>query len=325
MNAPLAIGSGLMYVGDCLDVMKTFPDRHVSMTIGSPPYEGQRTYGIDFKLIGQTWVDWMIPRVVEMCRVTDGLVFVNAAGPLRDHKYSPSFEWLVSDLTRHHGIVCGPSPYCWAKMEDRADASPNGIPGSGGKHYHRRDWEPIYSFARADRLPLKWSNNLAFGTTPKITSFGGEFSHRDVNGTRANDPWKTANRGPGQGPRKTNGSKPRKIFREAKDGTVKGSHDRDICKVSNHGNIVRVPVGGGKLGHPIAHETEAPFPLGLPQRFIEWFVPPSAKVLDPFMASGTTAHAAEITGRQWIGIDIRDSQAELVARRIESLNGALFA
>jgi hypothetical protein len=303
-----AFGGGTMHVGDCLDVMKTFPDRHVSMTFGSPPYEGQRTYGIDFKLIGQAWVDWMIPRVVEMCRVTDGLVFINAAGPLRDHKYSPSFEWLVTDLTRHHGVVCGPSPYCWAKMEDRADASPNGIPGSGGKHYHRRDWEPIYSFALPDRLPLKWSNNLAFGTAPKATSFGGEFSHRHADGQRRNA--------------KT-GLERIKRFRNAPDSTVKGGHTRDICKVSNHGNILRVPVGGGKMGHPVAHETEAPFPLGLPQRFIEWFVPVGGKVLDPFMASGTTAHAAEITGRKWIGIDVRESQAELVTRRIESLDGVL--
>jgi hypothetical protein len=332
------IGSGEMYVGDCLEVMRGFPDRHVSMTITSPPYEGQRTYGIDFKLTGQKWVDWMLPRVVEMCRVTDGLVFINAAGPVRDFQYSPSMEWLVADLTRSHGIVCGPSPYAWLKMEDRDDASGNGIPGSGGRCYQRRDWEPIYAFALPDRLPVKWSDNLAYGTAPKGTSFGGEFSNRHADGQRRNaktgaqltdgrtDPWRKNGRGAGCGPRQSNGERRDvKRFRNAPDGTVKGGHARDICAIANAGNILRIPVGGGKLGHSVGHVGEAPFPLGLPARFIAWFVPPDGTVLDPFMGSGTTAHAAEDAARKWIGIDIRASQAELVSRRLGTVTKALFA
>jgi hypothetical protein len=119
--------------GDCLEVMRGMPTGHVSLCFTSPPYEDARTYGVGFKLKGQGWVDWMAPRVVEMCRVTAGLVFVNAAGKVSKFRYSPVMEWLVADLTRVHGLVCGPAPYVFHRV---------GIPGSGGPHYHRRDWEP---------------------------------------------------------------------------------------------------------------------------------------------------------------------------------------
>lgn len=345
---PRAIGNGLMYVGDNLDVMKTFPDRFVSATVTSPPYEGQRTYGIDFKLIGQAWVDWMIPRVVEMCRVTDGLVFINAAGPVRKFKYSTSMEWLVSDLTRLHGIVWGPAPYVFQRV---------GIPGSGGPHYHRRDWEPIYSFAIAGRLPPAWSDNTAFGHPPKWAP-GGSMSHMLTDGTRINQWGKTgtmtgttaagskekATIGKPRPSHKTMyGNRPseacgregykktyfngkgHKATRGNKAGDTKTEAMYDPPVIANPGNVIQLNVGGGQMGHELAHENEAPFPLELPARFIAWFVPPGGKVLDPFMGSGTTAHAAEDSGRGWIGIDARESQAELVSRRIGSLTPALFA
>ena len=39
------------YVGNCLDVLKTFPDESLDMCITSPPYWGLRDYGTE----GQIW------------------------------------------------------------------------------------------------------------------------------------------------------------------------------------------------------------------------------------------------------------------------------
>ena len=159
---------------DNLDWMRTLPDGCVSLTVCSPPYSAARTYGVGFALQGQGWVDWMIPRVVEMCRATAGLVCINMAGQRIDHKYQPVVEWLVADLTRHHGVVCGPAPYVFYRF---------GIPGSGGSHYHRRDWEPCYVFCRPEVLPLAWSANTAEGHPPKWAP-GGEMSNRLKTGDR---------------------------------------------------------------------------------------------------------------------------------------------
>ena len=40
-----------VYVGNCLDVLKTFPDESLDMCITSPPYWGLRDYGTE----GQIW------------------------------------------------------------------------------------------------------------------------------------------------------------------------------------------------------------------------------------------------------------------------------
>src|SRR5262245_62254509 len=153
---------------DALAFLKTLPDGALSLCLTSPPYEAARTYSVGFKLQGQDWVDWLCPILVEACRATAGLVLLNAAGQVRNYSYAPVVEWLVADLTRKHGIVCGPAPYAYFRF---------GVPGSGGKHYHRRDWEPCYAFALPDRLPLAWSDNTVMGHPPRW-GLGGEMSNR---------------------------------------------------------------------------------------------------------------------------------------------------
>lgn len=176
---------------DALAFLQALPERSLSMVLTSPPYEAARTYSIGFKRSGQDWVDWLAPIIVEACRACNGLVFLNAAGQLRNYSYSPVVEWLVTDLTRLHGVVCGPAPYCYFR---------HGVPGSGGRHYHRRDWEPLYAFALPDRLPPAFSDNTALGHPPRWAP-GGEMSNRLSNGTRCNQ-WGR----PGMTSRKTDGT-----------------------------------------------------------------------------------------------------------------------
>ncbi|MDA7960480.1 MAG: site-specific DNA-methyltransferase [Nitrosopumilus sp.] len=61
-------------------------------------------------------------------------------------------------------------------------------------------------------------------------------------------------------------------------------------------------------GHP------APFPVELAARCIR--ATDAGMVLDPFMGSGTTAIAAEMEGRRWVGIDISAGYCDLARRRI---------
>lgn len=91
-------------------------------------------------------------------------------------------------------------------------------------------------------------------------------------------------------------------------------------KLANPGNFLHFEVGGGRMGHDLAHENEAAFPLGLAEFFIKSFCPPNGTVLDCFGGSGTTSHAAEINGRNSISIDIREDQSALTRRRLATLN-----
>lgn len=65
-----------------------------------------------------------------------------------------------------------------------------------------------------------------------------------------------------------------------------------------------------RIGHP------APFPVDLPRRLIELYTYAGDLVLDPFVGSGTTALAAQQTGRHYVGFDIERDYIELATRRL---------
>ncbi|HEY7563801.1 MAG TPA: site-specific DNA-methyltransferase [Acidimicrobiia bacterium] len=67
-----------------------------------------------------------------------------------------------------------------------------------------------------------------------------------------------------------------------------------------------------RVGHP------APFPVALPQRLIELYTYQGDLVLDPFVGSGTSALAARLTGRHYIGIDTEASYIELATNRLRA-------
>ncbi len=153
-------------------------------------------------------------------------------------------------------------------------------PGSGGPDWLKDNYEFIVcgSFHPG---ALLWSDNTAMGHPPKFPP-GGAMSHRQVNGERV---------------KRTRG-------------------DYKPPEKANPGNVIRVPVGGGRMGHDLAHENEAPFPEGLAEWWIRTFCPPGGIVLDIMAGSGTTLAAAFKAGRRAIGIDIRMDQCELMRRRM---------
>ena len=65
-----------------------------------------------------------------------------------------------------------------------------------------------------------------------------------------------------------------------------------------------------RLGYPTQK------PIRLLQRVIEASSNPGDVVLDPFCGCGTTIHAAQNLGRQWIGIDICVKACQVIEQRI---------
>jgi len=282
--------------GDLLEILPTLPDKSVDLVFGSPPYEDARTYGIDFKLKGQEWVDWMVKVYTESLRVCSGLVAFVVAGRTKSYKHSCSPFLLVADL--HRAGLNVREPLIFHR---------SGIPGSGGPDWMRRDYELIVCVSSKGRLP--WSDNTACGSPPKHKP-GGAPTHRLQNGKRvrvALGKGKAIKRGTNRGLNQH--CKNYKVGAE----TVK-EQPYIPPKIANPGNVIRC--SGGHLGSKIAHENEAPFPEKLAEFFIKSFCKPTGIVLDPFMGSGTTCAVAKRLKRRYIGIDIRESQIELTRRRL---------
>jgi modification methylase len=70
------------------------------------------------------------------------------------------------------------------------------------------------------------------------------------------------------------------------------------------------PESATRVGHP------APFPVELPQRFVELYTYEGDVVLDPFMGSGSTAVAALRTGRHYLGYDTDPTYVEAARARL---------
>lgn len=276
-----------IYHGDNLEILKSLPDDSVDLVFTSPPYEAARTYGIGFDLRGQEWVDWCRVRFMECLRVCRGLVAWNVEGQTRQYRWSATPALLMADLHRAGVHLRKPPLY----VRD-------GIPGSGGPDWLKNKYEFIVCATKGGKLP--WSDNTAMGHPPKFGP-GGPPSHRRADGTRANGSKSTD--------RRTTGELKPRIYVPP--------------KLANPGNLIDCgPGGGGHLGSALAHENEAPFPEFLAEFFIRSFCPPGGVVLDPFCGSGTTLAVADRLGRNAVGCDIRESQAELTKRRIEELKGA---
>lgn len=308
--------------GDCRDILKNWPDNSVDLVFASPPYEDARTYGIDFKLKGQDWVDWSVERFIECVRISRGLVAWVVEGRTKQFRWTATPALLMADL--HRAGIKLRKPPAFHRV---------GIPGSGGPDWLRNNYEFIVC---ASKGKLPWSDNTAMGHPPKWAP-GGEMSHRLSDGAKVNQ-WggnpKSANNRKISGDRQETG-RPSHEYTSKRDlraggmrraGGKRRLHGYTLPPKANPGNVIKCNVGGGQMGDDLAHENEAPFPEILAEFFIKSFCPPSGIVADPFSGSGTTVAVAYKTKRNYIGIDIRQSQVNLTNKRIESLKDqfALF-
>ncbi len=95
----------------------------------------------------------------------------------------------------------------------------------------------------------------------------------------------------------------RKSFRLAKSDDPK--HPKKACGIDDVWSV--------KQDHDYKHP--APFPVEIPRRCI---AATDAKIVfDPFLGSGSTAVAAEMLGRDWIGVDNSREYCEMADQRVK--------
>lgn len=79
------------------------------------------------------------------------------------------------------------------------------------------------------------------------------------------------------------------------------------------GNVVETAVDSSNKNH------SAIFPLELPSWFIRLFSKKDDVILDPFLGSGTTAVAAVLHKRKYVGIEIKEEYFEEAKRNIKEV------
>lgn len=159
----------------------------------------------------------------------------------------------------------------------------DGIAGSGGPDWFRDCYEFILCASKHPG-PLDTISNTAMGKPPKYAP-GGNPTHRT-----------------------------------ASDKRVQGREYKPPA-IANPGNVIRCSVGGGHMGHDLAHENEAPFPEELADWLIRSMSPEGGVVLDIMAGSGTSVVSAHKAARIGVGIDVRMSQCGLMCRRLKEQCG----
>lgn len=301
--------------GDCLDVLRSMPNKSVDLVFGSPPYEKARLYLESGKDLGITrdteaWVAWMVEVFKESLRVCKGLVAFVVEGQTEGFRYSCGPALLMADLHRAGIHLRKPPVY-----------RRSGIPGSGGPDWLRNDYEFVISATSGGKLP--WSDNTAMGYPPKWAP-GGEMSYRNKNGTRRNAFGVDTTRPVGTrttGDKGKGGQKARENYRAGhtmrKANGDMEQQDYVPPVLANPGNVISCKAGFGNIGNSLCHKNEAPFSEYLAAFFVRSFCPPGGVTLDPFSGSGTTGAVSVRWCRRFLGCDIRQSQVGLSLRRIE--------
>ncbi len=158
-----------LYTGDCLDIMAFMPDKHVDLTIGSPPYAGKgQRYGTKAKWPPEPWIEWMHNVTKQAVRVSSNVVVWIVNGFVKDGHYQPVVEALISDCWRG-GLRCE-RPVIWHK-----NAPPN------RRDWFGNDWEFCIAFRPENSIG--YFDHEAIGTPPKFSA-GGRFRQRTANGKR---------------------------------------------------------------------------------------------------------------------------------------------
>lgn len=106
------------------------------------------------------------------------------------------------------------------------------------------------------------------------------------------------------------------------DGTTTKTITREINAMKCRGTVWDYLNAGDK--NPLKRKHPATFPDKIPTDFIECFCPSDGVVLDPFIGCGSTAVAAKLLGRKYIGIDISEEYCKLAEERLRGVNARLF-
>lgn len=160
---------------DCNEALLDMKTDSVDLIIGSPPYEDMRTYGeLNFGVNKEDWADWLFLRMVQMARVSKGLVAMVVSDKTENFEWSAATIALMYKLKTKSGLILR-RPCLYVR---------HGVPGSGGKDWFKNRYEFIVCVTKCPG-ELPWHDVLACGHPPVLKKKGGKMTNRNKQGKRA--------------------------------------------------------------------------------------------------------------------------------------------
>lgn len=330
-------------VGDCLDSLRTMPDRCVQMCVTSPPYFGLRDYGHDGQIGLEQTPDDYVAKLVEVFREVrrvlrdDGTLWLNLgdsyAGSWGARGRGEGTNASRPDLENKHGTTA-PARYGFieqgVKPKDligipwmvafalRADGwylrqgivwhKPNPMPESVTDRFTKAH-EDIFLLSKSARYYFDHE-------AVKEPAVGGLTGRAATFDRRGNAVSEHVLPGQSAAQHRARPSKKRGEF-NAKPGTPEGREPfRAVVEMRHRRSVWSIATRPYKGAH------FATFPPHLVEPCVLAGSAPGDVVLDPFGGSGTTAGVALKHGRHATLLELNPEYAALIPERIRNVANA---
>jgi site-specific DNA-methyltransferase (adenine-specific) len=103
---------------------------------------------------------------------------------------------------------------------------------------------------------------------------------------------------------------------EQPDGTIK---NKVVYKDEDKKDFMNLVFGRWEYFADTKSLTKATFSMDIPMKAIKILTYKNDIILDPFMGSGTSAVAAEMLQRRWLGIELSPNYTDISRKRVQSL------
>jgi DNA modification methylase len=302
-----------IYVGDVIEVLRTFPAQSFHCIVFSPPYFNAVRYhingawGYEKSVFGYLQkFDLLLAELYRVLR-DSGNCFVNIGDSYStksDGYIRKGSQYCVPEFVTIKAVENG-----WIKENTLKWHKPNASPTSAKNHFWINTEPVLYLVKKKPGHYL----NLNPVMVPRTTKFQ-KFNRRVRDGfsgklqKRFGSKWKVYEKEKSKYDK--SGRKKQDLRGRADYTGFNARYDPTKHRKRNPGEIFTItkrPAPGFHL---------ATYPVEFAERFLKCGCPPGGHVLDPFIGSGTTAIAAESLGLKWTGIDLKEDYAIRAIKRI---------
>jgi site-specific DNA-methyltransferase (adenine-specific) len=270
------IETGKIINGDCIEVMKTFPEGSIDLLVTSPPYNVNISYDVHKDdLPMEEYYEWSKDWLREAFRVLkdDGRIAVNVPNELNVQERGGRILFVAE-----FWMMMKEVGFKFSGLVDLTEDSPHRV--------RQTAWGSWMSASAPYVYNPKECVILAYKKNSKKLSKG-------------ESQWKGV---------------PTDV--EQPDGSIK---NKMIYQDEDKKDFMNLVFGRWEYFADTKSLTKATFSMDIPMKAIKILTYKNDIILDPFMGSGTSAVAAEMLQRRWLGIELSPNYTDISRKRVQSL------
>ena len=270
------IETGKIINGDCIEVMKTFPEGSIDLLVTSPPYNVNISYDVHKDdLPMDEYYEWTKDWLREALRVLkdDGRIAVNVPNELNVQERGGRILFVAE-----FWMMMKEVGFKFSGLVDLTENSPHRVRQTAWGSWMSASAPYVYNPKECVIIAYKKSSK-------KLTKGVSQWLGTPIQIT-------------------------------TEDGKIK---NKMIYQDEDKKEFMNLVFGRWEYFADTRSLTKATFSMDIPSKAIKILSYKNDIVLDPFMGSGTSAFAAELLDRRWIGIELSSDYTEIARKRVQSL------